>query len=309
MKIKFTKIDVLLLLMVIFWGANITVIKVAVRHFHPAVFNCLRFVTASLTMLVLYRKVFDDPVDKKELGWLLLLGVLGNTVYQFLFIGGVSYTHVSHASILLGTSPIFTAGLSSFLGHEKVGKKIWFGILLSFSGIILIVFGAGKFQAATLRTALGDLCIVLASLIWSIYTTFSKKIVNEYSSQHYILYTVLFGTIFLVPISIPSFFKQSWSILTIYDWGSVLYSSLLALVFGYSAWYYSVGKIGSTRTSVYGNLTPVAGLTIGMIFLGDRLSVFQWIGAAVILAGLLLIRLTKSGSADAAVKLVGVPER
>lgn len=309
MKIKFTLIDLLLLLMVCFWGANISIIKVALRHFHPAVFNCLRFVIASLTMLVLYRKVFDDPVDKKELGWLLLLGILGNTIYQYLFIGGVSYTYVSHASILLGTSPIFTAGLSSILGHEKVGKKVWFGILLSFSGILLIVFGAGKFQASTFRTAIGDLCIVLASLIWSVYTTFSKKIINEYSSQHYILYTVLFGSIFMIPIAIPSFFKQNWDVLGIYDWGALLYSALLALVFGYSAWYYSVQKIGSTRTSVYSNLTPVAGLTIGMIFLGDRLTLLQWIGAGVILTGLLLIRLTKPVAEDTASKLVEVPER
>lgn len=308
MKIKFTLIDLLLLLMVFFWGANISVIKVALRHFHPAVFNCLRFILASGTMLILYRKVFRDPVDKKELGKLLILGILGNTVYQFLFIGGVSLTYVSHASILLGTSPIFTAGLSSMLGHEKVTRKIWYCIFLSFSGVILIVFGAGDIQGGTFRSALGDLCVVLASLIWSIYTTFSKKIVNEYSWQHYILYTLIFGTIFLVPISIPYFFKQDWSAIRYYDWSAVLYSALLALVFGYSAWYYSVRRIGSTRTAVYANLTPVAGLIVGMVFLGDRLSLLQWIGTAVILTGLILIRMIQPAAAKRAAQLTEVPE-
>ena len=308
MRIKFSAIDLLLLLMVFFWGANITVIKVALRHFHPAVFNCSRFLVAGVTMLILYRKVFDDPVDKKELSRLLLLGILGNTIYQFLFIGGVNYTHVSHASILLGTSPIFTASLSSILGHEKVGSKIWLGILLSFSGIILIVFGAGNVQAANSRNILGDLFIVLASLMWSIYTTFSKRIVNEYSWQHYILYTLLFGTMFLVPISLPYFFKQDWSVIGILDWGAVLYSGLMALVFGYSVWYYSVRRIGSTRTAVYGNLTPVAGVSVGMIFLGDRLTLLQWMGALVILSGLILIRLTKPIAADPNASLVEIPE-
>ena len=259
-------------------------------------------------MLILYRKVFRDPVDKKELGKLLILGILGNTVYQFLFIGGVSLTYVSHASILLGTSPIFTAGLSSMLGHEKVTRKIWYCIFLSFSGVILIVFGAGDIQAGTFRSALGDLCVVLASLIWSIYTTFSKKIVNEYSWQHYILYTLIFGTIFLVPASIPSFFKQDWGALRYYDWAAVLYSALLALVFGYSAWYYSVRRIGSTRTAVYANLTPVAGLAVGMTFLGDRLSLLQWIGTAVILSGLVLIRMTKPAPSESGAQLTEVPE-
>jgi drug/metabolite transporter (DMT)-like permease len=308
MKVKLSAIDFLLLCMVFFWGANITVIKVALRHLHPAVFNCCRFIIASAIMLILYRKVFADPVDKKELFRLLLLGILGNTIYQFLFIGGVNYTHVSHASILLGTSPIFTASLSSFLGHEKIGPKLWFGILLSFCGIILIVFGAGNFQTLSLRTALGDLFVVLASLMWSIYTTFSRKIVNEYSWQHYIVYTLLFGTMFLVPFSLPYFFKQDWSVVGIYDWGAILYSALLALVFGYSVWYYSVRRIGSTRTAVYGNLTPVAGVSVGMIFLGDRLTLLQWVGALVILAGLILIRLTKPIPANTNARLVEIPE-
>jgi drug/metabolite transporter (DMT)-like permease len=309
MKIKFTLVDLLLLLMVLFWGANISIIKVALRHFHPAVFNCFRFVIASLCMLVLYRKVFQDPVDRRELGWLLLLGVLGNTVYQFLFIGGVNYTFVSHTSILLGTSPIFTAGLSNILGHEKIGKKTWFGILLSFLGMVLLVFGTGELRAGNLRTLVGDLFIVVASFMWSIYTTFSRKVVSEYSSQHYLLYTMLFGTIFLIPFSIPYFYKQNWTILGAHDWAALFYSALLALVFGYSAWYYSVQRIGSTRTAVYANLTPVAGLAIGMIFLGERLSLLQWIGAVVILTGLILIRVSRPVPAETAAKLVEAPER
>jgi drug/metabolite transporter (DMT)-like permease len=150
--------------------------------------------------------------------------------------------------------------------------------------------------------------VVLSSFIWSIYTTFSKKIVTEYSWQHYILYTLIFGTIFLVPVSIPYFFKQDWSLPGIYDWAAVLYSALLALVFGYSAWYYSVQRIGSTRTAVYANLTPVAGITVGMTFLGDRLSLLQWIGAAIILTGLVLIRMTKPAPVQPPSQLAEVPE-
>jgi drug/metabolite transporter (DMT)-like permease len=138
--------------------------------------------------------------------------------------------------------------------------------LLSFCGIILIVFGAGNFQSLSLRTVLGDLFVVLASLSWSIYTTFSRKIVNEYSWQHYIVYTLLFGTMFLVPFSLPYFFKQDWSVVEIYDWGAILYSALLALVFGYSVLLLAYAS-WHTRTAVYGNLTPVAGVSVGMIFL------------------------------------------
>lgn len=301
MSFKFTRVDLALLLMVLVWGGNITVIKAALNHFDPMVFNCLRFVIASVVMSFMYRDVFKDRLSKKDLLHLIVLGILGNTVYQFFFIHGVKYTHVTHASILLAVSPLFTAAISSQMGFERVGRQLWLGIGLSFSGIAFIVFGGKSLDVEALSTNLGDLFILLACLSWSIYTTFSKRIVSEYSHRHYLLYTVLFGTVFMIPVSLQAFWTQNWSGLQWLDFGALLYSALGALVFGYSAWYYGVGKIGSTRTSVYSNLTPVAGLVIGMIFLGERFSWQQWIGAVLIFAGLVINRLAKH-------ETIGAPE-
>jgi drug/metabolite transporter (DMT)-like permease len=279
--------------MVVFWGANISIIKVALHHFHPVVFNFLRFLIASVTITFLYREVFKDKLERKEIWSLMALGLLGNTVYQFLFIYGVKYSFASHTSIMLGVTPIFTAGISKWLKIEEVRGRLWLGIFLSFSGILLIVCGAKDFDAGDLSGNIGDLFVLLASLAWSLYTAFSKKLVSAYSSRHYVLYTMLFGTAFMIPFSLPSFREQNWNALTYYEWGAVVYSSLLALVYGYSAWYYGVQRMGSTRTSTYGNLTPVAGLIVAMIFLGERLTLLQWFGAAIIFAGLMLNRFAK----------------
>src|SRR5262249_11434756 len=160
-------------------------------------------------------------------------------------IHGMAFSLVSHVAILLGVTPIFTAALSTFMGFEKVSKLLWFGIVLSFSGVLLIVFGGGQLQRGDLQTVLGDLFIFLGSVGWAVYSTFSQEIIRRYSSQHYILYTMLFGTIFLIPVSIPSLVHQNWTELGKYEWGALLYSALLSLVFGYSAWYYGVQRIGS----------------------------------------------------------------
>jgi drug/metabolite transporter (DMT)-like permease len=263
------------------------------RDFHAVVFNCLRFSIASITMLFLYRDVLKNPPEKKAIWKLFILGVLGNTCYQFLFIYGVKFSYVSHVSILLGTTPIFTAALSRWLGIEPVKGRLWLGIILSFTGILFIVVGSHDFEMGNFAANVGDLLVVLASFTWSLYTAFSKKLVSAYSSRHYVLYTVLFGTMLIIPISIPSFQHQDWNAIGIYSWIAVFYSALLALVYGYSAWYYGVQKIGSTRTSVFSNLTPVAGLLIGMIFLGERLTLLQWLGAGIIFAGLMLNRFAK----------------
>ena len=290
MSYKLTKVDLMLFLMVIVWGANITIIKVALEHINPMAFNCIRFLLASAAFALLYRNVFKDHFSGRELVKLALLGFLGNTLYQLLFIHGVQFTLVSHASILLGTTPIFTAFLSSILGHEVVSRRLWAGVLLSFFGVVLIVFGRHGLQLGDTKGLIGDVFIVVASFMWSIYTIYSRDTVSRFSPQHYVVYTVLFGALAMIPFSISGILHQDWSALGWFEWLSILYAALLALVFGYSAWYYGVQKLGSTRTSGYSNLTPVAGLSVGMIFLGERLSPLQWVGAGVIFTGLILNR-------------------
>lgn len=299
MSFKLTKVDLVLLLMVIFWGTNISIIKVALLKINPMAFNCIRFLLASAAFSWIYRRVFRDRFTGRELVKLALLGFLGNTCYQLLFIHGVQFTLVSHASILLGTTPIFTAFLSSVLGHETVTRRLWAGVLLSFSGVVLIVFGRHGFQAGDARSLIGDAFVVIASLMWSIYTIYSRDTVSRFSPQHYVVYTVLFGALAMIPFSISGLIHQDWSALGWFEWSAIVYSSLLALVFGYSAWYYGVQKLGSTRTSGYSNLTPVVGLAVGMISLGETLSPLQWLGAAIIFTGLILNRFSRPQAAAA----------
>jgi drug/metabolite transporter (DMT)-like permease len=68
-------------------------------------------------------------------------------------------------------------------------------------------------------------------------------------------------------------------------------SSLLALALAYMIWSTGVQRIGSARTSVYSNLTPVVAMIIGAVLLGERVSGWQLAGAVLILAGLAVARL------------------
>lgn len=281
--------------MVLVWGANLTIIKVALRNFLPITFNCLRFLIASTAIALLNRDVFRDSLSRRELLGLVVLGVLGNTIYQLLFIYGISFSHVTHVAILLGVSPIMTAALSRIFKVENVSGRVWTGILLSFAGVLLIVFGGGDIGGTgNGKVLLGDALVVVGCLSWSAYTTFSRPLIDSYSSRHYTTYTLIFGALFLLPFGVPGFLSQDWHALTRWDWLGLFYSALLALVFGYSCWYYAVERLGSTRTSIYSNLNPVASLVIGLLFLDERLSLLQWAGAAVIFTGLILNRMSSA---------------
>ncbi|MFN2166514.1 MAG: DMT family transporter, partial [Anaerolineae bacterium] len=139
-------------------------------------------------------------------------------------------------------------------------------------------------------TLLGDVLVLGAAALWAAYTAGSKPLLARYSPVQLTTMSMMFGTIPLVLVSIPALLGQDWSVPTTGAWVGLLYSAVFSVAVGYVAWYTSVRRVGSARTAVYSNLTPVVSVLVAWLFLGYKLTVLQFVGGAVVLAGLLLTR-------------------
>ena len=111
-------LDLLLLLMVFIWGANFSVIKVALRDFPDLAFNALRLLLAASLFFAAMawqrrRDGTDTGIRRADWGRIALLGLLGHAFYQLFFLFGVARTSVANASLIFGMTPIAVALLSS----------------------------------------------------------------------------------------------------------------------------------------------------------------------------------------------------
>jgi drug/metabolite transporter (DMT)-like permease len=97
---------------------------------------------------------------------------------------------------------------------------------------------------------------------------------------------MILGTPPLVVISIPYFKEQNWVSISLYGWLCLIYSFLFSLAIGYMLWYIGISRIGTARTSIYQNLTPVIALTIAWLFLSETMNPLQIVGAALIFISL-----------------------
>jgi drug/metabolite transporter (DMT)-like permease len=75
-------------------------------------------------------------------------------------------------------------------------------------------------------------------------------------------------------------------------WFTLVYSALFALCVAYTIWYAAVREIGSARTSIYSNLVPIVAMLTAVVFLGESLGPRKIIGAAAVLAGVALTRMS-----------------
>jgi drug/metabolite transporter (DMT)-like permease len=289
-KLRLQKLDGLLLLMAVFWGSNFTVVKIAVRDIPELPFNALRLLVASAAFLITLAIVEGRPrLTKPEWTRIVQLAIVGQVIYQICFLGAVSRTSVANSALIFAFTPIVVALLTAVMGHERIPTTRWVGAFISLAGIYLVV-GTGRGPGTTL---FGDVLATGAMLCWALYTVGSRPMLATRSPVVVTGYTMAVGTLLYFPLAAPGLRALDWMAVRAAAWVALVLSGLLALYVSYMIWYTAVQAIGSTRTSVYSNITPLVAMTVAFIWLGEPITARKLIGAAAVIAGLAVTKLER----------------
>jgi drug/metabolite transporter (DMT)-like permease len=287
--VGFTPTDGLLVVMVLIWGLNYIVLKAALREISPLAFNAIRFAIAAsaLALIVLAaRRARPLPADLKRMA---VLGLLGNTVYQFAFILGVALTRAGNAALIMAAVPVQTAVFSHLRGLERLRGRDVAGLALSTAGIVTIVLGSGT-GVTFGGSVLGDLLVFGSTTCWSLYIIGSKPLADKYGALTATAYTMAFGAIPLVLLSVPAVLAQPWGAVSTEAWVGLVGSAVGALVIAYLIWFRAVERLGPSRTALYSNFTPVVVALSAWPLLGETPTLWQAAGASGIFGGIVLTR-------------------
>ncbi len=276
--------------MVTIWGANFSVVKYALREFPQVTFNAARLALASAVFLtaIRLRHAGDPPLSRADWLRIAALGVIGHLLYQLAFVAGVARTSASNSALIFGATPIAVALLSALAGYERVTAVRWAGAALSMLGIYVIV---GRRATWSNATVVGDLLIFVGMLCWSIYSVVAQPLLGRHSPLVVTGYSMAIGASLYVALAVPTLVTTDWTTISTTSWVLMALSSLLALAFAYMIWYTSVQRIGSARTAVYSNLTPIVAMIVAAIWLREPIGVAQIVGAVTILGGVFITRL------------------
>ncbi len=292
----FGLVDAALVVVTLIWGINNVAVKTALREFSPLSFNALRFLAAStLTMGLLWRVEGRIAPPGRDLALLFGIGFLGNTVYQIGFINGLALSTAGNVSFVLATMPATTALLGHLLKVDVLPWRAWAGLGVTLSGALLIVAsGSGGSLSLGGATARGDLMVLAGTLGWCLYTIYSKRVIDRYTPLRLTAWTMVLGTIPLIVVALPELAAQDWTRPAAIHWVSLAGSAALALVFGYVVWNWGLSRIGTARTAIYGNITPLWTGFFGWLLLGEVWAPARVGGAALILAGVAMVRGAKA---------------
>lgn len=279
--------DLSLLLVAIIWGSNVVIVKYGTSRMPPLAFNAVRVILAA-TLLSLWSRSRNPWPDRRRTLALIALGVLGNGLYQILWVYGVTLTRAGDAALIAASTPALVALISRLFGAERVGSRAWLGILLSMLGIAFVSRTAAAPQSNA--SIMGDALILGASICWATYTVLLKPYTEQIPAVTLSALTMIGGAVVLSVVSVPQMQTTNWATAPASAYSALVFSAVAGLIVAYLLWYRGVRILGPTRTAMYSNMQPVFAVLIAWMILGELPSVWQGIGAASILSGLVLAR-------------------
>ncbi|MCC7447608.1 MAG: DMT family transporter [Anaerolineae bacterium] len=290
--------DVIMLITMVTWGLNFIAIKVGVTELPPLAFTSIRHVGASILLLMMLASQRMMPrFSRREWLWLVGLGLIGITIHQPLAMYGVANTTAGNAGLILSSTPVFVALFNHWLGRERLSAKAWFGVIVAFVGMAMVIGGDEGFSLSS-QHLVGDVLALVAIILWAVYTMLAQPLLLRRDSLAVSALSLTAGTIPLTLLALPAIRVQNWQAVSSGALLGMLYSTVVVIALGYLVWNWGVKKLGSTRASLYSNLSPVVTLIASVIILNENLTILRLVGAVIIIGGIYLSRSSTIVSAE-----------
>ncbi len=251
--------------------------------YSPAHLVLFRYLTASALFLILAIAGKVRIPERRDLIKILLTGFLAITVYQLLLNIGEGTVSAGVASMLINSAPIWTAFMAHLWLNERLRPRQWAGILVGFSGIVLIALG----QHGIRQTVWGTCLIVLAALAHSTGFILQKPLLERYRPLEFVAYEFWAGTLFLLPFAggLLNTIRQADPQAT---W-AVIYLGVGPGVIAYVTWAYVLSKMTASRAASLLYFIPGCTVLLSWVWLGEVPTEISVVGGAVAIAGVILV--------------------
>ena len=296
-----------IILCVLFWGFSFISIKITVVVFPPMSLGMLRFAIAIVFLYFIKLKLApSEKLRLKDVPLLSAAGLTGVTLYFFFENNGVLRVSASEASIAISFIPAFTI-ITDWLSGKIIRLKQkhiipektnnteqdktepgslkgiqWLGCFVSIAGVLLV---AG-ISFSISGSILGYLYMSGAVFSWVTYCFLTRPLFAHCSRIYIVFWQTVAGFIFFIPFSITEF--QNWGQANAEVLVHLCFLGVFCSALGYLLYVNALENLGVSTCAIFINLIPVVTVIAGFIVLGDRLTLLQWLGAALVITGVYL---------------------
>ena len=282
---------VILVLVMVAWGGAFTAGRVALRDhvLSPYAVAAMRYMLASACLLAVLasREGLRRSLSRLDRrGWLFLalLSLFGVFGYNVLLLAGLRHTTAINGSLIAGLAPLATASLAAVILRERLRRMQVVGMLISLTGIGVLVTRGSLSVLLSLEFSRGDLLILLAMLSFGLQSVCARKVSAYLTAPAMVTHSCVLGTLMLLPFVVGELGSTDLGALSGSTVGAIVYLGIAATVLAYLGWFYVIGRLGAARPAPFINLVPIFGAAIGMIW-GEHLLAAHAVAALLVVGG------------------------
>jgi drug/metabolite transporter (DMT)-like permease len=268
------------------WAGNAIVGRLAAGHIPPVTLSFLRWSLAFLLILPLAWKhlVRDWSAIRARLGTMVVLSITGIGAFNTLQYWALEHTEALNTLLLQSAGPLFVAVWSLILLGVRLTLSQAGGIVLSLTGVLVILLRGDLTTLTSIQFNKGDLIFTVALAIFGLYSVLSLKRPNIHGLS-FVGFTFGCGAASLIPLLIHELFSRPVMQLDAPNLLTLFYVAVFPSTLAYLCFNRGVQLIGANRAAPFFHVVPVFGSVMAFVFLGERPQLFHFIGFALVLIG------------------------
>jgi drug/metabolite transporter (DMT)-like permease len=269
----------------VIWGTTFVATKPMLDRVPPLTTASVRFAIALLVLLpFVLRGGGRIPLGRGP----LVMGLTGGFLVYLCQNTGLLFTSAANGSLIHGGIPALTALLAMAVLGERLGGRRAAGIALSLAGVAAVVLFGGGGQAGL--AVVGDTLILASALALAGYIAAARAF---FPTQERVLDSVAgtacYGLLFLVPASAVEIAMVGMPHPSGGDVIRLFYMGVFASALAFALWGYGLRHIEAGQAAIFANLTPLVGVAVAAVLLGEAITPLQVAGGALILGGVWLV--------------------
>jgi drug/metabolite transporter (DMT)-like permease len=279
----------LLLLPPLFWAGNAVVGRALVGHFPPLALSFWRWALAFAILLPFAARALRASEGTIRTHWrtLVVLAFLGVGCYNSLQYLALQTSGAVNATLIGASGPVIGLLVGAAFYRSRVTGRQWIGAALSAIGVLWVIARGDLANLLGLRFAIGDLIMLVATVLWSFYTWILRHQRPPLPMTAFLAVQIGLGALMILPLYLLELaIVQRAPEATASNFAALVYVAVLPSIVAYYCWDRGVARAGAVLPMYFVNLTPVFAAVLATLFLAEPIGLYHLAGGALILVGI-----------------------
>lgn len=272
-----------LILTFFIWGSLYVVSKYAMENLTPIMVLAGRYLFSAIALFIIMKRKGFKKIEKNDRKFFLGVGILGYFIAIMCQLIGTNLVDASVSSLINSLNPVTMPVIAAIFLHEKINIKTCISISLAIIGVYIII---GVSDGSNI-TPLGLIVNLLSVILWSSSSCMVKSIAPKYDPIQISFFAIVIALCFTIPVTVADMCIEPFKI-TFTGILALSYIGLVCTALSHTLYNKSLQLLDVTTCSLFYPIQPLTSAVLGIILLGETLTINFVVGGVIICAGILV---------------------